>query len=115
MGRIFRKFDRTHRRKKAKAIFFKRYAAFRKQTESEICTRLFMDAEDIGDGILNIRVREEWETIPRRDKESIVKNLFHLWEAGNRPLATVLYILDPDGKTHMTMSSGSVKPTYLSG
>ncbi len=115
MGKIFRKFDRTHRRKKAIAIFFKRYAAFRKQTESEICTRLFMEAEDIGDGILNIRVSEAWMTFPRPDKESIVKNLFNLWQTVYRPLATVLVILDPDGNTHMTMSSGSVKPTYLRG
>jgi uncharacterized protein YgiM (DUF1202 family) len=64
----------------------------------------FTTAEEVGDGIIQIKATDTWVNTPKPDKENTLRIIFKLWdEAAGSGLPIAVYIVDKNDNQHMSM------------
>lgn len=62
----------------------------------------FTEAEDLGEGIIQVTATDRWLNRPKTDREKILKTIFQLWDsADSTGLPITVYIADQNGIRRM--------------
>lgn len=83
--------------------FLREFDDFNTQLKISQKTVFFTEAEDLGDGVIQVTATQRWLNSPKEIREKYLNTIFQLWNAADRSgLPITVHIADHDGSRRLS-------------